>query len=198
MRHVKIENLNVVYTEKGEDVETIKKRFNINPIFPIQKHTNNVCILEEYNNDICDGLITFQKNKAIGVKTADCIPLVLTDFKKVAVIHAGWRGLVSGIVGNALKQFANVKIAFVAPFIKECCYGVQEDFFNHIPEEFKQYRMEDDYKLYFSLEKALIDILKPHVQEIFQTSRCTKCDGNLYSYRNGDKIERMLTVAWLE
>ena len=198
MRHIKIENLHIIYTEKGESLKDIQQKFKKTPTFPKQEHTNHVCSLDRLDGSSCDGLITDKRFTPIGVKTADCIPLVLTDFSKVVVIHAGWRGLASNIVENSLKEFKKVEIAFVAPFIKDCCYQVKEDFLGKIPEDMKEFVEKREDSLYYSLEKALLKKLKPYVNEIITTSRCTKCDGNLFSYRNGDKIERMLTVAWLE
>lgn len=53
-----------------------------------------------------DGLITSMKNIAIGVTTADCVPLLLYDPEKkvVAAVHAGWRGTVNGIAAGCVQK----------------------------------------------------------------------------------------------
>ena len=88
-----------------------------------------------------DYLITNEPGCAIGVLTADCLPIVLHDEKNnaCAVIHAGWRGSVAGITGKALaamkENFGTRAIDVVAnfgPSAKVCCYEVGEDFAKRI------------------------------------------------------------------
>lgn len=80
-----------------------------------------------------DYIITQKKGCAIGVLTADCMPLVLFDpvEQAIAVIHAGWRGTVAGIVKNALEHMmreyktdpAHVQ-CIIGPCARACCYTV--------------------------------------------------------------------------
>lgn len=52
-----------------------------------------------------DALVSDLKNILVGVKTADCVPVLLGDVKTkaFAAVHAGWRGTVDSIVKNAVK-----------------------------------------------------------------------------------------------
>lgn len=56
-----------------------------------------------------DALVTDVKGCAIGVRTADCIPVLMYDNSKgvVAAVHSGWRGTVSRIVSNAITVMSN-------------------------------------------------------------------------------------------
>lgn len=84
-----------------------------------------------------DFLVTNIKNCAIGVLTADCLPIVFIDNKKgvVAVSHAGWRGSVENIACKTIEsmqknfdsELEDIKI-FFGPSIKKCCYRVSNDF----------------------------------------------------------------------
>lgn len=84
----------------------------------------------------CDGFMTNMKGISICVRTADCLPVVMSngDGSLVAVLHAGWRGSVSGIVRKAFMQFIERGIEsdeiFVAlgPCISMCCFEVGADF----------------------------------------------------------------------
>ena len=51
-----------------------------------------------------DGLISYTPGLAVGVKTADCLPILLVDptHLVIAAVHAGWRGTAAGIVGRAV------------------------------------------------------------------------------------------------
>ncbi len=81
-----------------------------------------------------DALITAQANLALGITTADCAPIaVWTTEGAVAAIHAGWRGLAAGIVGQAVAELVSLQptsasptsarlSAFVGPHICAGCY----------------------------------------------------------------------------
>lgn len=69
---------------------------------------------------------------------ADCVPVILVrpSAPSVAVVHAGWRGLAGGIVGNAVRALARSHeaegvLAFVGPHIGPCCYEVGADTLSH-------------------------------------------------------------------
>ena len=92
-----------------------------------------------------DAIITNQKRIGIGVATADCLPLFLYDpeTKTIAVIHAGWRGLVAHIIQKTIQQMkisfnCNPKnlIAYLGPCAQVCCYEVQQDFIEKLPPSF--------------------------------------------------------------
>ena len=86
-----------------------------------------------------DGYITDEKGVVLGIKTADCVPILFEaekDGKIVAVgaVHAGWRGTVAGIAPKCVKMLCDnydvdpehIKAA-IGPCIHKCCYEVGED-----------------------------------------------------------------------
>jgi len=77
-----------------------------------------------------DGLYTDLPGVALAVATADCVPVVLAsaDEGRIAVIHAGWRGIAAGIVERAAALFEQPREARVAvgPSARPCCYEVDE------------------------------------------------------------------------
>ena len=92
-----------------------------------QTHSNKVVEIKKNNYKkkiIADAMITKMKNFAIGVVTADCVPIILYDVKNkiIGCIHAGWKGAFSGIIENTIKKIkklnSNNKIyASVGPCI---------------------------------------------------------------------------------
>lgn len=82
----------------------------------------------------CDGLITQRGNRidALGVKTADCVPVLLYDLDSdiACALHAGWRGSVADICGKAVEQIRKASgsrgqlAACIGPCIGPCCYEV--------------------------------------------------------------------------
>ena len=92
-----------------------------------QTHSNKVVEIKKYNfkNKVnADAIITKMNDIAIGVLTADCVPIIICDVRNkiVGCIHAGWRGAFSGIIYNTIKKIkksnSNNKIyASVGPCI---------------------------------------------------------------------------------
>lgn len=67
---------------------------------------------------------------AIGVRVADCVPVLLADPRTgdVAAVHAGWRGVVAGVVGAAVSALGGeLAVAAIGPCIGACCFEVGPD-----------------------------------------------------------------------
>ncbi|ACO04682.1 polyphenol oxidase family protein [Persephonella sp.] len=201
--------LNVVFTaRKDGNMRNFQKRketaqnFGFTDIYiPKQKHTDIITDLENPDT-VADGVYTEKKMRPVGVLTADCMAVVMSDMERVVVVHAGWRGLLNGIVDKGLDYFTDRKdlIVFVSPHARACCYEVKEDFVDYakrsgVSEEYFTYR---DGRIYFSMSDLLIDRLKScGIERVIDVSLCTICDGEFFSYRKGDFEERILTFSWL-
>jgi YfiH family protein len=83
-----------------------------------------------------DGLSTDDPELALGVQTADCVPILIADRRlgAVAALHAGWRGTAAGIVPRALEHLCaeygshpRDLQAVLGPAIGACCYEVGEE-----------------------------------------------------------------------
>tara|TARA_A100000171_G_C2107362_1_gene133051 strand:- start:116 stop:910 length:795 start_codon:yes stop_codon:yes gene_type:complete len=61
-----------------------------------------------------DALVTSTPQLAIGITSADCVPILLAaqNHPLVAAIHAGWKGAFSGIIDNTLEIFKQARIPF--------------------------------------------------------------------------------------
>jgi hypothetical protein len=106
-----------------------------------QVHGDQVLVLEEKPKDNgdqypyldFDAIITHIKGLAIGVLTADCLPIMLYDpvEEVIGIIHSGWRGSCLNIAGSViqkLKKTYGVKLknllVGIGPCIGDCCYEV--------------------------------------------------------------------------
>jgi len=88
---------------------------------------------EESERERCDALATREPGVLLGVKTADCVPVLLGDARTgaCAAVHAGWRGTLQEIVPRALSKMAeefgtraaDVRAA-IGPAARACCYEV--------------------------------------------------------------------------
>ena len=110
-------------------------------IQPHQKHSTNVAVIDrpDYTREELEGidaLVTNLPGVAIGVRTADCIPVLLYDPVKRAIgaAHSGWRGTVNKISAQAvlamMKNYgcrpADMK-AIIGPGIGPDSFQVGED-----------------------------------------------------------------------
>jgi YfiH family protein len=84
----------------------------------------------------CDALVTGLLRRSIGVRTADCVPILAahTSLHWVMAIHAGWRGLLAGVIEASFatwQQKIGGKIsdwvAAIGPCTGACCYEVGQD-----------------------------------------------------------------------
>jgi YfiH family protein len=83
-----------------------------------------------------DGLITSSPGVLLGVKTADCVPVILADRTRraVGIFHAGWRGTVQRIVQKGVGEMRRQLhcqprdlVAAIGPGIGVCCYEIGEE-----------------------------------------------------------------------
>lgn len=92
-----------------------------------------------------DSLITTKPGIAVGVKTADCLPVLLVDPKRraVAAIHAGWRGVVKRVVEKTVGEMrgrlgcAPSRLhAAIGPGIQACCFEVGPEVLQEFASQF--------------------------------------------------------------
>jgi len=81
-----------------------------------------------------DALVTGRRGLALSVVTADCVPVLVAAGRRVAAIHAGWRGVVAGVVAATVGRLREVGAgeptawsAWIGPAIGGCCYEVGDD-----------------------------------------------------------------------
>ena len=83
-----------------------------------------------------DALIADRARMLLGIRTADCVPILMVDRERraVAAVHAGWRGALHRIVEKAVGEMCRMfgsrprnLLAAVGPSIRKCCYEVGEE-----------------------------------------------------------------------
>ncbi len=79
-----------------------------------------------------DALISLQPDVLAGIRTADCLPILVADqeSRMCAAIHAGWRGTTAGIAAEAVRAMSELGAkaedmwVAVGPGIGPCCFEV--------------------------------------------------------------------------
>ena len=173
-----------------------------------QSHSNISIELPSYDRD-GDASFTTQNKVVCSIRTADCMPILATDEEGsfVAAIHAGWRGLASGIIENTLKKI-NAKgkfIVWIGPHISheffEVGVEVRNIFLENDPAFTEAFTNEANGKYFLSMLKvAQLKLLSLGVQKIYITKNfCTyKNANNYFSYRRDASKERMTSLIWIE
>ncbi|MEE9614074.1 MAG: peptidoglycan editing factor PgeF [Thermodesulfobacteriota bacterium] len=107
-------------------------------VTPRQVHGDGVAVVEGAGDEAveADGAVTAVKGLAIGVLTADCVPILLFDPVKraVGVVHAGWKGTLKGVASRTVEAMESGFgsrpgdiLAAIGPCIGVCCYRVGEE-----------------------------------------------------------------------
>jgi YfiH family protein len=150
-----------------------------------------------------DGLITDEDGVALAILTADCVPIVLADptIGRLAVVHAGWRGIAGGIVSEVLAAFdrpTEVRAA-IGPAIGPDHYEVGEDVAMAVgkacPSGAVTRRVGSRVQL--DLPASVAGILEDaRVRRIVKAELCTACEKDrFFSYRRDGSTGRQGVVA---
>lgn len=120
--------------DDGGDVE--KNRASLpyaKSIFWLEQTHSARCIELPCNSNSADAAISRKEGVFCAVMTADCLPILLsnTSGTEVAAIHAGWKGLLNGIITNTLLQMRSKPsdiVAWIGPSIRQKHYQVPVSF----------------------------------------------------------------------
>ena len=162
-----------------------------------------------------DASYTRTKGVACVIMTADCLPVLLCDKQgtQVAAIHAGWRGLASGVIDEALAAFSQPSevSVWLGPAIGPSAFEVGEDVidaFTSTPLSDKNLaltqkafipRAENPKKWLVDIyQLARIRLKSLGVNSIYGGEYCTWNNSDqFYSYRRHNITGRMASLIWL-
>ena len=164
-----------------------------------QIHSDRVVDAKDVRGDRSeegDALITDCAGLAIGVRTADCVPLLMLDARTrtVAAVHAGWRGTAAFLVRRTLEQFAgkfggqleDLHVA-IGPAIRACCYEVGTEVAQRFADQFPEWGAEDIAVRKLDLVEANVRQMKAAgvpAEQIFDSGLCTACmSEQFFSFR---------------
>lgn len=177
-------------------------------VIPRQVHQAGVLSFRETLEDKVtrnegDALLTDQDNLFLIIQVADCLPVFLADpaSEIVGLAHIGWRGAVSGIAEEVIREAkeifkaepSNLHLVF-GPSIGKCCYKISGDLAVLFGEKYIDRRGKENYLnlAHFVKDKFLKSGVKE--ENIFVSGKCTFCGDKRYqSYRRDEeKAGRMI------
>jgi YfiH family protein len=179
------ENRARVCSAIGADPEWLAMNF--------QRHTALVhrAVPGSRGERVGDGLWTDEPGVPLLALTADCLPIVLVrangDRPALGVLHAGWRGLLAGIIEAGVAALGGTAVAAaIGPSIGPCCYEVGGDVAEPFRARFgRDVARDGRLDLPAAAERALRDAGCSSVERF---DLCTSCRPDLFfSYRRDGK-----------
>lgn len=141
-----------------------------------------------------DALITQMANIGLRVFTQDCVPIFFYDLEEttIGIIHAGWRGIKTGVIeGTAIQleklgiSAQNIKFA-MGPSVSQCCYEIDGEEADYFLSRHPSCAARNNGKTYLSLQRAINEkllLLNVFPENIFINPDCTFCAKDYFGYK---------------
>lgn len=181
------------------------------PIWVQQTHSNIAATADiSHHGEVADGVFTSQAHQVCMILTADCLPVLVCDEsgQHAAAIHAGWRGLASGVIENtinAMNADSATLMAWLGPAIGPQKFEVGADVYHAFTDQDPAcqscFTMHKPDKWMANLyQLAALRLNKLGIDKIYGGEYCTHTQKDLFfSYRRDQlKTGRMASVIWID
>ena len=172
-----------------------------------QVHGDEVVRVEEPGGGAgttADAAVTDQSGCALAVLTADCAPVALVGSEgSVGVVHAGWAGLLAGVVAAGVKELRALGASDIAAVLGPCihaeCYEFGLDDLVDVTDRFgpsvaaRTAAGSPALDLPAAVKVALAE---QDVHQVDDVGLCTACSSEHYSWRARRETERQAAVVW--
>lgn len=190
------------------------------PVWLDQIHSNRaVKAVKTASLQQADASYTNESGVVCAVMTADCLPLLVcsADGAQVAAIHAGWRGLLAGVISNTVEAmqippnslhckrgFSGDLLVWLGPAIgpdrfevgtevRDAFLEKSAEFNNAFKEQNKDKWLADIYQL------ARVELAAIGIAKVYGGTHCTFTEiERFYSYRRDTQTGRMASLIWRE
>ena len=174
-----------------------------------QVHGADAVVVSEpgaHQGAAADAAIAVVRNAPVAVVTADCAPIVLVDDGggSVAVVHAGWRGLMSGVIDAAVDVMRSSGARSIRGALGPCIHSECYEFVGADLDAVVG-RFGADVRGVTKTGTAALDVPAAvrialdelGVELVHDEDACTSCTPGYWSHRARADKERQATVAWL-
>jgi YfiH family protein len=183
------------------------------PIWLDQIHSNKIVKAEKTAlPQQADASYSSESGVVCAVMTADCLPLLICskDGKKIAAVHAGWRGLLAGVITNSISVLASQApmsqltelLIWLGPAIGPNCFEigteVREAFIDKSQHYEKAFKLQNNQKYLADIyQLAKIELSTLGISDIYGGTYCTMTEEDrFFSYRRDNQTGRMATLIW--
>ena len=211
----------------GDDRELVKQNRQIisevlklpsEPVWLDQLHSSRVVEATNLPGQLqqADASFTSVAGVVCAVMTADCLPLLVCskDGLSVAAIHAGWRGLLAGVISNKVLALKNTVVTscvnnkdflvWLGPAIGPSCFEIGSEVRDAFLKKSIDYasafkELGNDKWLADIYQLARIELFALGVDDVYGGALCTFTESDrFYSYRRDSQTGRMATLIWME
>lgn len=174
-----------------------------------QVHGTQVIHTDQWESG-CDADACYSKQieQVCTIMTADCLPVLFCDKSgtQVAAAHAGWRGLLNGVLEQTLAQFTGPKaniMAWLGPAIGPEQFEVGNAVFEAFAQQNNDNndaftRIDADHLLANIYALAIKRLHRAGVTAIYGGDRCTVTEQqSFFSYRRDGRTGRMASLIWI-
>jgi polyphenol oxidase len=191
-----------------KNLKYVSQKFSVKKNYLIlmnQTHSNKVIEIKKnnYKKKInADAIVTKIRGLALSVVTADCVPIIIYDFKNeiIGCIHAGWKGAISGIIKNTVNKIKSLNsknklFASIGPCIGKNSYEVDlvfyKKFLSKSKKNNKYFSNKNKNKKLFNLRKFVADKLVELEVRVDHVNYDTYREkNNFFSYRRSYKLKQ--------
>lgn len=173
-----------------------------------QSHSTVVVRLDKSSKRHADASITKQKEQVAVVLSADCLPLLVCNRQgdEVAAIHAGWKGLLDGIIIktiNAMQAKPNALMVWLGPAISQQHFaigaGLKQQFCQSYPNVEQYFKPYNDKYLADLYALAKYQLNQLGVSAVYGAAFCSYAEQDkFYSYRRDGVTGRMASLIWIK
>lgn len=182
-------NRNKVAAAAGFDVSRLALARQVHQADLIEVDRGHAGVLGE-----ADGLIVREPGPVAAILTADCAPVVVAGDHTIGVLHAGWRGLVAGVIEAGLEVLEGANRAWIGPCIHACCYEVGPE----VVDSFLARGLPVADLTHVDPAQAAAAILKREgVGDVAVATDCTHCGDAYFSFRRDGVTGRQGAFAGL-
>jgi hypothetical protein len=181
-----VENRRRLCEAAGVDPERATMAFQVHGA-AVREATPTGVVTPGTDYERSDGLWTDRPGQGLMLVTADCLPIALarTDGSRLVVLHAGWRGLLAGIVEAGSDAARGETVAAIGPGIGPCCYEVGEEVAAPFRERFGP-DVAPDGRLDLALAAGRA-LEAAGVVRVERVGGCTCCDPDAYFSHRRDR-----------
>ncbi len=195
--------------EVAQNRTILREMLPSEPVWLNQVHGNTVAYADHVRERVqADAAVAWRRKTVCAVLTADCLPVLLCDDEGsvVAAVHAGWRGLLAGILEqtvSTMRQPPARLMAWLGPAIAQDHYEVghevRQAFVNDLPQTAAAFRGHGSGKWLADMYwLARLHLQRAGVTRIFGGDLDTFADQErFYSYRRDGVTGRMASLIWL-
>lgn len=196
----------------AENRRLLRERLSLpaEPLWLDQVHGNHVYQADQPNTSRQADAVTTQQIDAIcAILTADCLPLLLCNQQgtEVAAIHAGWRGLASGVIDKTVECMSSTSAELmvwlgpaIGPRAFEVGPEVQQQFCVQQTDSQQAFKPSGKDRYFADIyQLARLNLARLGVRQIYGGEYCSYSDSeHFYSYRRDGQTGRMASLIWIQ